>query len=86
MKDLSVGVPYLISGKLYTLRDQAHKRLIIDKNENKVPIDLSNSTIYYCGPTPTKEGEIIGSCGPTTSARMDKYVNDLAELGQAIMI
>jgi len=75
------------SGVLYTARDQAHLRLknMILNNE-VIPIDFSNSLIYYAGPTPTKPGEIIGSIGPTTSSRMDKFVVYMKDLNVSGMI
>ncbi len=77
----------LLSGTVYTARDQAHKRLVaaIERGE-ALPFDLKNAAIYYCGPTPAKGGEIIGSCGPTTSGRMDKYAPTLIEHGVTVMI
>ncbi len=77
----------LLSGTLYTARDQAHKRFAaaIAAGE-KPPIDLGSAAIYYCGPTPARNGEIIGSCGPTTSGRMDAYTPLLIEHGLRVMI
>lgn len=76
-----------LSGTVYTARDQAHKRLAaaITAGE-KLPFDLNNGAIYYCGPTPALDGEIIGSCGPTTSGRMDAYTPLLLEHGLKVMI
>ena len=76
-----------LTGIVYTARDAAHKRFVsaLEKGE-KLPIDLSSAAIYYCGPTPTKEGEIIGSCGPTTSSRMDDYAPTLMDCGLKVMI
>ena len=84
---LKVGDRVLISGIIYTARDAAHKRLIesIHKNE-KLPIDIENQIIYYVGPTPTRPGQIIGSCGPTTSYRMDFYTPQLLDVGLKGMI
>lgn len=81
------GEPLLLCGTLYTARDQAHKRIAasIERGE-KLPFDLAGAAIYYCGPTPAVNGEIIGSCGPTTSGRMDKYTPLLIEHGLKIMI
>ena len=69
---LKAGDTVLLSGVVYTARDQAHKRMLeaLDKGE-KLPFDLEGSAIYYVGPTPERPGEIIGSAGPTTSGRMD---------------
>ena len=76
-----------ISGTVYTARDAAHKRFTaaLEKGE-PLPIDLNSAAIYYCGPTPTREGEIIGSCGPTTSSRMDDYAPALMANGLKVMI
>ncbi|MGL5867928.1 Fe-S-containing hydro-lyase [Clostridium chrysemydis] len=87
IKGLKFGDKIYLSGSIYTARDAAHKRLIelIDKGE-KLPIDIENETIYYVGPTPEKEGKIIGSCGPTTSYRMDSFSPKLLDLGLKGMI
>ena len=77
IKDLHAYDKVLISGVIYTARDEAHEKVIemLEKQE-KIPIDLKNQTIYYAGPAPARPGEVIGSCGPTTSGRMDKYTPD----------
>ena len=69
---LKAGDTVLLSGVVYTARDQAHKRMMeaLDKGET-LPFDLEGSAIYYVGPTPERPGEVIGSAGPTTSGRMD---------------
>ncbi len=87
VKQLKAGDSCLISGTIYTARDAAHKRLkeLIDQNK-PLPIDIKNSIIYFVGPTPAKEGQVIGSAGPTTSYRMDAYSPDLIKLGQTGMI
>ncbi len=74
VKTLKSGDEVLLSGVIYTSRDAGHKRLVdlLNKNE-KLPVDLENQIIYFVGPTPAKKGEVIGSCGPTTSYRMDAY-------------
>ncbi len=74
VKTLKSGDEILLSGVIYTSRDAGHKRFIelLEKNED-LPIDLENQIIYFAGPTPAKEGQPIGSCGPTTSYRMDAY-------------
>ncbi|MDP2172328.1 MAG: FumA C-terminus/TtdB family hydratase beta subunit [Candidatus Cloacimonadaceae bacterium] len=76
-----------LSGFIYTARDKAHQRLIdiIDKGE-PLPFDLSDTAIFYCGPSPTPPGKICGVIGPTTSARMDKYTIPLLEKGLKVMI
>lgn len=87
LEALNVGDQVLLSGIIYTGRDAAHKKLINLINENKpLPIDLKDIAIYYTGPCPKKEGMPIGSCGPTTSGRMDAYAPALIKLGQAVMI
>ncbi|MCL2565136.1 MAG: FumA C-terminus/TtdB family hydratase beta subunit [Defluviitaleaceae bacterium] len=77
----------LISGHIYTARDAAHKRLVemIEKGE-KLPFDLEGQIVYYAGPCPAKPGEVIGSVGPTTSGRMDKYSPTLINQGLKLMI
>lgn len=87
LKNLKVGDFLNISGTLYTARDAAHQKLIelVEKNEN-LPFDLTGSIIYYTGPSPTKPGNIVGSIGPTTSYRMDKYTSILLKQGVAITI
>lgn len=82
MKKLKTGDKVLISGEIYTARDAAHKRLVsmIEKGE-KLPFELKNSIIFYAGPCPCKESEVIGSVGPTTSSRMDKFAPILYEKG-----
>lgn len=77
---LSRGEPLLLSGRLYTARDAAHKRLVelIDTG-GKIPVDLDGQFLYYTGPSPARPGEVIGSAGPTTSSRMDRYTPQLLE-------
>ncbi len=84
---LRAGDEVLISGSIYTARDAAHKRLceMLDKGE-ELPFEIKDSVIYYVGPTPAREGDIIGSCGPTTSGRMDAYAPRLIALGETGMI
>ena len=87
VKDLKCGDSVLLSGKLYTARDAAHKRLIdILDNGGELPINIKDETIYYVGPTPAKPGQVIGSAGPTTSYRMDAYSPKLLDLGLKGMI
>jgi len=75
---LKAGDKVLLSGKIYTARDQAHIRLIeLIKNKKKLPINLKGQIIYYTGPSPAKKEELIGACGPTTSARMDNLTEPL---------
>ncbi len=81
------GDEILLSGAIYTARDQAHKRLVDTiKKGKKLPIELKGRIIYYCGPTKTPKGKIIGACGPTTSARMDSFTPLLLKAGLKGMI
>lgn len=84
---LNAGDRVLLSGTVYTARDAAHKRIkaLIDCSE-QLPFDLKNAVIYYAGPTPTPEGLSIGSCGPTTSSRMDKFTPEFLDLGLVAII
>ena len=84
---LRAGDTVLLSGVVYTARDQAHKRMIeaLDRGE-PLPFALEGSAIYYVGPTPERPGEVIGSAGPTTSGRMDAMSPRLLDLGNKIMI
>jgi fumarate hydratase subunit beta len=84
---LKAGDKVILYGTIYTARDAAHKRFIetLDRGE-KLPIDLESAVIYYMGPSPTRPGDIIGACGPTTSARMDKYTPRLIEQGLRVMM
>jgi fumarate hydratase subunit beta len=87
IKALKPGDELSLSGKIYTARDQAHKRLVEAVAQGKkLPVDLTGAVIYYCGPTQTPRGKNIGSCGPTTSARMDKFTPLLLEAGVKGMI
>lgn len=84
---LNAGDRVLLNGIVYTSRDAAHKRIfeLLDKGE-ELPFPLEGACIYFAGPTPTPEGMVIGSCGPTTSGRMDVYSPRLLDLGLAAMI
>ncbi len=86
-KTLRAGDKILLSGTIYTARDAAHKRLfaMLDKGE-QLPFPLDGASIYYAGPTPTPENLPIGSCGPTTSSRMDVFAPRLLGLGLKCMI
>ena len=87
LKTLKCNQEVLLSGVIYTARDQAHKRLIeIIKNGKRLPVELKNQIIYYCGPTPVPKNKTIGSCGPTTSARMDELTIPLLKKGLKGMI
>ena len=87
LEELKIGDFVYITGTVYTARDAAHKRLFESINNNEdIPIDLKNNIIYYLGPSPARENKIIGSAGPTTSSRMDKYTPTLLDLGLKGMI
>ena len=74
LKDLHSGDEVLLSGVIYTSRDAGHKRLVeAHQRGEQLPVDLKDATIYFVGPTPAKPGQALGSCGPTTSYRMDAY-------------
>lgn len=84
---LKIGDKVLLSGTVYTARDAAHKRFDALLNENKeLPFDIKDAVIYYAGPTPAPPGRVIGSCGPTTSGRMDRFAPRLLDLGLCAMI
>ncbi len=84
---LKRGDEVLLTGIIYTARDQAHRRLLECINQKRrLPIDLNAQAIYYCGPTLTPKGKIIGSCGPTTASRMDEFSPALLKAGLAAMI
>ena len=85
--NLRSGDYVYLTGTLYTARDAAHKRMdeALLKNEN-LPIDIKGNIIYYMGPSPAREGRPIGSAGPTTASRMDKYAPKLLDLGLIGMI
>jgi fumarate hydratase subunit beta len=85
--NLKSGDFVYLSGTVYSARDAAHKRLAeaIEKGED-LPFDLKDSVVYYMGPSPAREGRPIGSAGPTTASRMDKYAPALLDLGQKAMI
>lgn len=84
---LRAGQRVLLSGTVYTSRDAAHKRIteMLDSGEEP-PYDLAGAAIYYAGPTPAPQGLAIGSCGPTTSVRMDPYTPRFLDLGVKAMI
>lgn len=86
-KNLRAGEFVYISGTIYVARDAAHKRMYeaLEKGE-KLPMDMENNVIYYMGPSPAREGRPIGSAGPTTASRMDKYAPTLLDLGLKGMI
>ena len=79
---LRVGDKVYLSGTVYTARDAAHKRIFeLIKSGKELPFDVNNAVIYFAGPTPTPDGMSIGSCGPTTSSRMDSYTPRLHDMG-----
>lgn len=86
-EQLRAGDRVLLSGTVYTARDAAHKRIfaLLGKGE-KPPFPLEGAVIYYAGPTPAQQGLAVGSCGPTTSGRMDPYAPRLLDLGLRAMI
>ncbi len=86
-KKLKAGDYVYITGTIYTARDAAHKRMYesLERGE-PLPIDMSNNIIYYMGPSPAREGRPIGSAGPTTASRMDKYAPELLDMGLLGMI
>ena len=86
-RDLKAGDYVYLTGTIYVARDAAHKRMAeaLAKGE-ELPIDIWDATIYYMGPSPAREGRPIGSAGPTTASRMDKYAPALLDLGQKAMI
>lgn len=84
---LCAGDYVYLTGTLYSARDAAHKRMAEALAAGKeLPFPIKNQTIYYLGPTPAREGQVIGSAGPTTSSRMDKYTPELLKLGMTGMI
>ncbi|MDD5496758.1 MAG: Fe-S-containing hydro-lyase [Candidatus Omnitrophica bacterium] len=87
IKKLKAGDEVLLSGAIFTARDEAHRRLnqLIDKAK-RVPINLKDAVIYYAGPAPASPRHVIGSCGPTTSSRMDAFTPRLLNLGLGGMI
>lgn len=86
-KELHSGDMVFISGTIYTARDAAHKRMYEAlRNGKELPFDIKNNVIYYMGPSPAREGRPIGSAGPTTASRMDKYAPELLSLGLRGMI
>lgn len=86
-KNLKAGDYVYLTGTIYTARDAAHKRMqeALDAGDS-LPINLEGNVIYYMGPSPAREGRPIGSAGPTTASRMDKYTPQLLDLGLGAMI
>ena len=87
VKELHAGDYVYISGTVYTARDAAHKRMVEQKEQGmELPFIMKDQIVYYLGPTPNREGQVIGSAGPTTSSRMDKYAPNLLDEGLTGMI
>ena len=91
VKEIKAGDYVYITGTIYTARDAAHKRMTeeleaANGDASALPFDIKDQIIYYLGPTPAKPGQVIGSAGPTTSTRMDKYTPTLLDLGLTGMI
>lgn len=87
VRQIKAGDEVYITGTIYTARDAAHKRMVDDLAAGKaLPFDAQGAVIYYVGPTPPKPGQVIGSAGPTTSYRMDKYTNDMLKQGVKAVI
>ena len=87
VNSLKAGDCVYITGTIYTARDAAHKRMYeAIKNGENIPFELKNNIIYYLGPSPAREGRPIGSAGPTTASRMDRYAPKLLDLGLTAMI
>ena len=86
-KSLRAGDYVDLTGTIYTARDAAHKRMAeaLSRGE-ELPFDIKDQVIYYMGPAPAREGQVIGSAGPTTASRMDKYAPELLDLGLRGMI
>jgi len=85
--ELRAGDSVLLSGEVYTARDAAHRRLCaLLQSGEPLPFPLRGACLYYAGPTPTPPGQVIGSCGPTTSGRMDSYTPALLAQGLCAMI
>lgn len=87
IKEIKAGDEVYITGEIYTARDAAHKRMVDDLTAGKeLPFNTEGAVIYYVGPTPPKPGQVIGSAGPTTSYRMDKYTNEMLKRGVRAVI
>ena len=87
IRSLKAGDEVFLTGVIFTARDQAHKRLAaLIRKGKKMPFDLRGEVIYYCGPTKTTPGNVFGSCGPTTSSRMDRLTAPLLAQGLKGMI
>lgn len=87
IKNLKSGDYVYLTGTIYSARDAAHKRMYkAIQNQEDLPMEIEGNVIYYMGPSPAREGRVIGSAGPTTASRMDKYTPRLLDLGLGAMI
>jgi len=87
LRTLRIGDEVSLSGVIFVARDAAHKRLSdMISRTGRIPLDIAGAVIYYAGPTPSRPGRAIGSCGPTTSSRMDAFTPGLIKLGLKGMI
>lgn len=87
IEKLVIGDKVSLSGEIFTARDAAHKRFFsLIEEEKPLPVEINGGVVYYAGPTPAPEGKVIGSCGPTTSGRMDKFAPKLLDMGLLAMI
>ena len=87
VEQLKAGDYVYLSGTIYTARDAAHKRMFESMHRGEeLPISLDGNILYYLGPSPAREGQVIGSAGPTTSSRMDKYTPDMLAAGLKGMV
>lgn len=87
IEELKAGDYVYLTGTIYTARDAAHKRMYDSmKKGESLPIELKGNVLYYLGPSPAREGQVIGSAGPTTSSRMDKYTPDMLDAGLKGMV
>lgn len=87
IEELRAGDYVYLTGTIYTARDAAHKRMYESmKKGEPLPIELKGNVLYYLGPSPAREGQVIGSAGPTTSSRMDKYTPDMLDAGLKGMV
>lgn len=87
IKELKAGDYVYLTGTIYTARDAAHKRMYDSMHKGEaLPIELNGNVLYYLGPSPAREGQVIGSAGPTTSSRMDKYTPDMLAAGLKGMV
>ena len=87
IRQLNISDKVLLTGCLFTARDAAHKRMVeIIQRGEKLPLDLAETTLFYCGPSPARPGNICGAIGPTSSSRMDVYTPILIQNGLRVMI